>query len=74
MEVAADGRAARPGRANLVGSTLTLDQAVVNVALHCDVPFEQAWAMASTAPARLAGLDEPETITVAVTKDGFDRR
>jgi len=74
VEVSPDGRAARPGHANLVGSTLTLDKAVVNVALHCDVPFEQAWAMASTRPARLAGLDGPEPVTVAVTQEGFDRR
>ena len=74
VEVSPDGRAARPGHANLAGSTLTLDKAVVNVALHCDVPFEQAWAMASTRPARLAGLDEPEVVTVAVTEKGFDRQ
>ena len=74
VEVSADGRAARPGHANLAGSTLTLDKAVVNVALHCDVSFEQAWAMASTRPAGLAALDEPEAVTVAVTKEGFDRR
>lgn len=74
VEVSADGRAARPGHPNLAGSTLTLDKAVVNVARHCDIPFEQAWAMASTQPATLAGLDEPQTVTVAVTEEGFARR
>jgi len=69
--VAPNGRAARPGQPNLAGSTLTLDRAVVNACLHCDVPFEQAWAMASTRPAALVDLDPPETVTVTVSAEGL---
>jgi len=33
------------------GSGAGLDRGVLNVFEHCDVPFEAAWAMASTQPA-----------------------
>ncbi|MCK4625635.1 MAG: amidohydrolase family protein [Phycisphaerae bacterium] len=59
---------------SLAGSVLTMDRAVINVARHCDVPFETAWAMASTQPAELIGLSVPEKIEVDVTDEGFVRR
>ena len=49
--VSGDLRCAKPGQPNLAGSALTLDRAVLNVARYCDVPFPEAWAMASTRPA-----------------------
>jgi N-acetylglucosamine-6-phosphate deacetylase len=69
--VSDDLRCSKPGQPNLAGSALTLDQAVVNVCLHCDVSFEQAWVMASTIPASLIGLTPPPSVNVDVRADGF---
>lgn len=69
--VSSDLRVAEPGRPNLAGSALTLDRAILNVALHGDVSFPQAWAMASTQPAHLIGLSALPNITVRITPDGF---
>ncbi len=63
----------KPGESFLVGSALTMDQAVLNVARHCDVSFETAWAMASTQPAELVGLPTPAKIEVDITEKGFVR-
>jgi N-acetylglucosamine-6-phosphate deacetylase len=71
VEVTPEGRCFRPGQPNLAGSALSLDRAVVNAALHCDVSFEQAWAMASTTPAKLMGLPAPRGVSVRVTAGGF---
>jgi len=60
-----------PGQPNLAGSALTLDRAVINVATHCDVPFETAWRMASVQPASLVGLTNLPEITVEVRNDAF---
>jgi len=68
-----DGRCAVPGKAHLAGSTLTLDRAVMNVARHCGVGFQEAWRMASGHPAGLLGLTPPE-VTVEITERGFVRR
>jgi len=73
VELGPAGRLSVPGQANLAGSALTLDRAVINVCLHCGVAFAGAWAMASTQPAALAGLDDLRTVTVAVTPEGFAR-
>ena len=73
VELGPAGRLSVPGQANLAGSALTLDRAVINVCLHCGVAFAGAWAMASTQPATLAGLDDLRTVTVAVTPEGFAR-
>lgn len=54
------------GQPNLAGSALTLDRAVLNVARYCDVPFEEAWTMASLRPAKLIGLDVPELVMVSL--------
>lgn len=71
VESTAAGRVQVPGQANLAGSALTLDRAVVNVALHCGFSFEEAWRMASVNPARLLGLPAPAEITVEVGVSGF---
>lgn len=71
VDVAADGRCAVAGEANLAGSTLTLDRAVLNVARHCDVSFAEAWAMASTRPAELIGMAPAQEVTVEVNEDSF---
>jgi len=70
VRVGPDGRASRDGEL-LAGSTLTLDRAVVNTARHCDVSFEQAWAMASTQPAALLGWAPLPPVTVEITQEGF---
>jgi N-acetylglucosamine-6-phosphate deacetylase len=74
VEVSADLRVSRPGRPNLVGSALTLDRAVLNVVRHCGVPFAQAWAMASSAPAALLSLKDLAEVSVRVEADGFFRK
>ncbi|HET6430096.1 MAG TPA: hypothetical protein VFJ30_16895 [Phycisphaerae bacterium] len=66
-----DGAVRLPGTPFLAGSALTLDMGVLNAAAHADVTFRQAWEMASTRPAALAGLEEPERIKVDVTDAGF---
>jgi N-acetylglucosamine-6-phosphate deacetylase len=71
VAVSEDLRVAKPGEPNLAGSALTLDRAVVNVALHCGVAFEEAWRMASELPAKLVGLPTPEKVRVKVTATGF---
>jgi len=71
VELNLDGRVAKPGAPNLAGSALTLDRAVIGTHLHCDVTFEQAWAMASTIPASLLGLPAPSNVTVRITEKGF---
>ena len=74
VEVTPEGRASQPGQPNLSGSVLTLDVAVMNVARHCAVTFQQAWAMASVNPATIVGLPAPETVTVTITEKGFARQ
>ena len=74
LEVRSDGRCSAPGEANLSGSTLSLDRAILNVVQYCDVSFAQAWAMGSTNPARLVNIPIGEEITVKITKDGFTRQ
>ena len=60
--VSADLKCQIPGQQNLAGSALTMEQAVLNVTRYCKVPFEEAWTMASTRPAALAGLPGPELV------------
>lgn len=69
--VSSDLRVHKPGQANLSGSALTLDRAVLNVAMQCDLPFESAWKMASTRPASLIGCPDPMSVTVTVSESGF---
>ena len=69
--VSKDGMVAKPGATCLAGSVLTLDRAVINVTLHCGVMFSQAWAMASSNPAQIAGLPEPLQVTVKIAEAGF---
>ncbi len=72
--VQADGAVRLPGTPYLAGSALTLDRGVLNVFAHCDVPFQTAWAMASTQPAELIGLPRPRPIEVEVGEAGFRLR
>ncbi len=64
-------RASIPGQPNLAGAAYPLDRGILNVVRYCGVTFAQAWAMASTQPAALAGLEAPEEITVSVSETGF---
>jgi N-acetylglucosamine-6-phosphate deacetylase len=71
VQVGEDRKVCLAGTPYLAGSALTMDRAVLNVGDHCGVPWEAAWAMASTQPASLMGLPPVETIEVDVTADGF---
>lgn len=73
VEVTPDLRCAKPGQPNLSGSALTLDRAVLHVHRHCGVPFDEAWAMASSRPAALVGLGEPVAVTVRVRGESLER-
>ena len=66
-----DGAVRLPGTPFLAGSALTLDMGVLNAARHADVTLRQAWEMASTHPAALVGVGEPEHVEVDVTEQGF---
>lgn len=68
-----EGRVSKPGEWNLAGSALTLDRAVINVARHCEISFEAAWAMASRRPAELVGLEPGPEIRVELTRKGVER-
>lgn len=54
--VTADGRATPVGKPWLAGSTLTLDQAVVNTVKLTGLPLEIVWQMAANHPAEYLGL------------------
>ena len=71
VEVTRDLRVHLPGQPNLAGSALTLDRAVVNVALHCDVSFEETWEMASARATSFVGLTPRPTVVVQVSEEGF---
>jgi len=73
VEVSETLRCTKVGHAGLAGSALTMDLGIINTARHTDATFEEAWAMASTRPARLAGLDAPPAITVEIRETGFQR-
>ena len=66
-------RCTKAGHAGLAGSALTMDLGVINTTLYTDASFEEAWAMASTRPAALVGLEVPPDVTVAVDEGGFRR-
>lgn len=69
--VTPERRVSKPGQPNLAGSALTLDRAVINVCKRCGVSFSEAWAMASTRPAALLGIDEPPRIAVDISPERF---
>ena len=52
------------GAGHLAGSSLTLDDAVARTCewTHLDLPT--VWAMASTQPAELLGIDYSDTVTI----------
>jgi N-acetylglucosamine-6-phosphate deacetylase len=66
VEVTPDGKCQIPGQANLAGSALTLDSAVMNVVQHCGISWEDAWNMASINPANFAHLPTPKEVTVKI--------
>jgi len=72
-EVRLDGHAARiqrpghPTHGALVGSTLTMPQAIANLKRWLDVPEADVWAMASESPARLMGWEQRGCLT-----EGFE--
>jgi N-acetylglucosamine-6-phosphate deacetylase len=71
VHVSEDLRVAKPGQPNLAGSALTLDRAILNVSTHCEVPFPEAWVLASENPAALLGLPRPPEISVSISASGF---
>ncbi len=56
VELKPTGRICLTGTELLAGSSLVLLQAVINAAEHTDLTLEQAFASASTVPAKLLGL------------------
>jgi len=56
VELKRSGRIRLTGTELLAGSSLVLLQAVINAAEHTDLSLEQAFASASTVPARILGL------------------
>lgn len=71
--VTEDLKVYKPGQFHLAGSALTLDRAVIHVCVHCGVPFDKAWRMASSLPASLIGLSRPGMVKVEITEKGFTR-
>jgi N-acetylglucosamine-6-phosphate deacetylase len=63
------GDAARLPDGTLAGSTLTLDQAVRNLAQWAGLPLAAALAAATSAPARVLGLADRGTIAVGAVAD-----
>jgi hypothetical protein len=49
-----------PGYPNFAGSSLSLDQGAVNISAWLGISLQEAWAMCSTRPAGLFGIDLPE--------------
>jgi len=68
-----DLHVSKPGEQNLAGSALTLDRAIINTVIHCGVPFEETWKMASKHPASLIGLPNLPQITVEINNNVFKR-
>lgn len=73
VTVSEELRATKAGHDGLAGAAITLDRCVMNTTKHGGVPFDTAWAMASTQPAALIELDTPATITVEISDGGFAR-
>lgn len=70
VEVSEELRVTRPGNPGFAGSALTLDRAVINVARHCGIPFDEAWKMASSRPAELIGIQAIPEVQVLVRSGG----
>ena len=52
------GKAVRVADNTIIGGVITLDQTVRNAVAHLGVPLHDAWAMASTVPARAMRVDD----------------
>lgn len=57
VNVTNDGRVTKKD-GGLAGSTLSMDQAVRNIVRHLEMPLHEAIYMASTAPAKMLGIDQ----------------
>ncbi len=64
VERAADGKVTAVGAGHLAGSSLTLDDAVARTCQWTGLDITTAWAMASTQPAELLGIDYSDTVTI----------
>jgi len=64
VDLAEDGRVSAPGKPWLAGSSLRLDQAVINTVKFVGLSLETAWAMASTRPAAYLGLQPAGRVTL----------
>lgn len=64
VERRADGKVTAVGAGHLAGSSLTLDDAVARTCEWTGLDLETVWAMASTQPASLLGLETAETVEV----------
>lgn len=64
-----DETGAREEDGTLVGSTLSLIQAVRNVVKHCDIPLGEAVASASTIPCEMLGLNDRGRIEEGMVAD-----
>jgi len=53
----------------LAGSSLTMNQGIANLMTWLDIPSEQIWAMATSNPARLLGLEKKRRIEVGADAD-----
>lgn len=53
----------------LAGSSLTMNQGIANLMTWLDIPSEQIWAMATSNPARLLGLETKGRIEVGADAD-----
>jgi N-acetylglucosamine-6-phosphate deacetylase len=58
-----------PHRGLLAGSALTMDQGVRNLLHWLDHPRHEIWAMATSTPARIAGLSDKGVIRVGADAD-----
>ncbi len=63
VERAVNGRVTAVGAAHLAGSSLTLDAAIVRTWAWTGLDLETVWAMASTQPAELVGIEFSDTVT-----------
>ena len=64
VERRADGKVTAVGAGHLAGSSLTLDDAIARTCAWTELDLETVWAMASTQPASLIGINTAETIEV----------
>jgi N-acetylglucosamine-6-phosphate deacetylase len=62
-------RPGSPEDRGLAGSTLTMNRGIANLLTWLDLPEEQVWAMGTSNPARLLGLQNKGTLRVGADAD-----